>query len=93
MNMNLLKLVPVVSTFLSNWMKSKEHDNRIKHHDKTEEKIDVIENLIVRLERKLKDTRTELDELQRQILINRTINLILSIIIMIGMILIYTRMI
>ncbi len=93
MKLNFLKLVPVASAFLSNWMKNKEHDKSVKHHDKTDEKITVIENLIVRLERKIKETRTELDEIQRQILISRTINIILSIIIMVGMFLIYTKMI
>ncbi len=83
---SLLKFIPILTTFVSHFMKEKEHNSKIKNHNKTEEKITVIENLIVRLERKLKETREEIIDLRHQIMINRIINIILSLVVVAGIV-------
>ncbi|HPY97169.1 MAG TPA: hypothetical protein PL063_08140 [Candidatus Cloacimonadota bacterium] len=89
--MNLIKYIPLLSAFVKTWLKNKEHDKKIKDFDKTAEKLSVIENLIVRLEKKHKEINIELDNLHKQIMINRIINIALSVIIIIGTYLIYFK--
>ncbi len=91
MSFSFVKLIPFLTTIVGSWMKNKDHDTRIKKFDNTADKINTIENLIVRLERKLKETREDLSELHKQVLISRTINIVLSSIIIIGMFLMYYK--
>lgn len=86
MKIPFMKIVPLVSAFISHFLKEKEHNSKIKNHNRTEEKINTIENLIVRLERKLKETREEINELRHQIMINRIINIILSLVVVSGIV-------
>lgn len=91
MSFSIVKLIPFLTTVVGSWMKNKDHDNRIKKFDNTAEKINTIENLIVRLEKKLKETREDLRELQHQVILSRIINIVLSCVIIIGMFLIYYK--
>lgn len=77
--MSFLQYLPLVASFAKNWLKNKEHDKQIRDHDQTTEKLSTIENLIVRLEKKLKETDFEIDDLKRQVLLSRTINIILFV--------------
>ena len=89
MKIPLTKLIPILTAFLSNWMKNRKHNSEIKNFDKTEEKINIIENLIVRLERKIKESRDEISELKQQIMISRYINIGLGVLVLIGLFLNY----
>lgn len=91
MSFSFVKLIPFLTTLVGSWMKNKDHEHRIKKFDNTAEKINTIENLIVRLEKKLKETREDIRDLHHQIIISRIINIVLSSIILIGMFLIYYK--
>lgn len=81
MKLSLLKYLPLLATFGKNYIDVKKHDMKVKNFDKTKEKIETIEHLIVKLEKKLNECRNEIDNLNRQIMFSRSINLILSILI------------
>jgi len=81
MKLSFLKYLPLIATLSKSFFENKKHDFKVKTYDKTKEKIETIEHLIVKLEKKLSDCRNEIENLNRQIMFSRTINLILSILI------------
>ena len=81
MKLGMINLITLLMTFVKTFMVHAKHDYKIKTFDKTKEKIDTIEHLIVKLEKKINESRNELEALRQQIMFSRLINLILSILI------------
>ena len=79
--MFFLKLIPLITTLAKTFMMNTKHDYKIKTFDKTKEKINTIEHLIVKLEKKVNETRNEIDDLRQQILFSRLMNLVLFLVV------------
>jgi len=77
----MINLITLIMTFIRTFMLNAKHDYKIKTFDKTKEKINTIEHMIVKLEKKLGDCRNEIESLRQQIIFSRALNLILSILI------------
>ncbi|MCK9328410.1 MAG: hypothetical protein PHY08_02865 [Candidatus Cloacimonetes bacterium] len=81
MNLSFVKYLPLIAAVSKSFFETKKHDFKVKNYDQTKEKIDTIEHLIVKLETKINECRHEIENLNKQILFSKSINLILSIII------------
>ena len=81
MGLGLFKLIPLFTTFAKTFIVNAKHGYKIKNFDKTREKIDTIEHLIVKLDKKINDNTNEIENIRQQIMISRLINIILGILI------------
>jgi len=78
---SILKFLPFVYTFGKGFIDNAKHEHKIRHFDQTKEKINTIEHMITKLEKKISDCRNEIEEVRRQIIVSRAINLIMGILI------------
>lgn len=81
MNLSFIKYLPLIATFAKGFMNNAKQDYKVKNFDKTKEKIDTIEHMLVKVEKKIGECRNEIEDLRRQVMFSRTINLVLSILI------------
>ena len=81
MNFSLLKYLPIVYTCTKGFIDNKKHDYKIRNYDQTKEKINTIEHLLIKLEKKLSECRNEIEDLRRHIMVSRVINIVLAILI------------
>ena len=81
MKLGVTNIVSLLLSFVKTILMTARHDYKIKTFDKTKEKINTIEHLIVKLEKKIGECRNEIECLRQQILFSRVLNLILSILI------------
>ena len=80
MNFAIWKYIPFAFSVVKTIVAHTKHNYKIKKFDKTREKIDTIEHLIVKLEKKIGECRNEIEELRGQVTFSRTIIIILLII-------------
>ena len=81
MNLSYIKYVPLVVSCAKSLISHTKHDYKVKTYDKTKDKIDTIEHLLIKLEKKISDCRNEIDDLRHQVMVSKVINLILSMLI------------
>jgi Fe2+ transport system protein B len=75
------KYLPFIFSFIKSFITNTRHSKKIKNYDKTKEKLETIEHILVKLEKKIGDTRNELESLKREIMLSRLMNLVLFILI------------
>jgi hypothetical protein len=85
----ILKFVPFAFTIFKTFFLEKKHDYKVKHFNQTREKINTIENMIVKVEKKIRENRVEIEELRKQIILSRIINIMLFVIVILMLILMY----
>ena len=78
---SFVKYIPFAFSIFKTIFLQRKHDYKVKTFNKTREKIDIIENLLVKFEKKFRETRAEIEELKRQIMISRIINIILFVVV------------
>ena len=78
---SFLKFMPYLFSFSKSMVDDAKHKQKIKSFDKTREKIDTIEHLITKLEKKISDCRNEIEDLRRHIIISRIFNFVLAVVI------------
>jgi hypothetical protein len=82
---NLKKFLPsfmiLVFELLSHWKRDFSHNNNIKKQDKTAEQLGTIENLLVRLEKKIQHNRDLVDKLKNLLFLSTAVNLMLLLVI------------
>ena len=81
MNLSFFQYVPFIFSIFKTFVMHKKHDYKVEHFNKTNEKIDAMEHMLVKIEKKIRENRIEIEELRKQILFSRVINLILGILI------------
>jgi len=81
MNLSFFQYVPFVYSLVKSFISHKKHDYKVENFNKTNEKIDAMEHMLVKIEKKIRENRIEIEELRKQILFSRVINLILGILI------------
>jgi hypothetical protein len=81
MKFSLLKYIPFVWTFTRGVINNARHEYKIKKFDQTKEKIDTIEHVLIKIEKKLNESRNEIENLRREIMFSRILNLIMGIVI------------
>jgi len=80
MSFAFIKYIPLVATIAKGFINTK-HDLKVKTFDKTKEKIDTMEYVLIKLEKKINECRNEIEEVRRQLMFSRTINLVLGMLI------------
>ena len=85
MKFGIVKFIPILATLAKTILLSAKHDYKIKTFDKTKEKINTIEHLVVKLDKKVGECRNEIENLRQQILFSRYLNLILLVLILVLM--------
>ena len=78
---SILKYLPLIFTCFKGFIDNEKHHHKIRNYDQTKEKINTIEHLIIKLEKKLSECRNEIDDLRRHIMVSRVINIIFGILI------------
>ena len=78
---SILKYLPIIFTCFKGFVDTKKHDHKIRNYDQTKEKINTIEHLIIKMEKKLSEARNEIEDLRRHIMVSRVINIILGILV------------
>ena len=81
MKMNIVKYLPLFATFLKTIMVTAKHDHKVRSFDKTKAKIDTIEHMLVKLEKKVGECRNEIENLRQQIMFSRVVNMVLLVLI------------
>jgi len=79
--LSYLKFLPIISSLARTFMLNAKHDYKIKTFDKTKEKINTIEHMMVKLDKKISETRNEVDNLRQQIAFSNLINIVLFIVV------------
>jgi len=72
---------PFAFSLFKTFFLEKKHNYKVKTFNKTAEKINTIENMLVKAEKKINETRADIEELRRQIMFSRVITLVLGMII------------
>ncbi|MCL2062899.1 MAG: hypothetical protein FWG98_00810 [Candidatus Cloacimonetes bacterium] len=83
MKLSFIKYLPILSSLARTFMLNAKHDYKIRTFDKTKEKINTIEHLIVKLDKKIGECRNEIDNLRQQVIFSRNLNIILSVMIIV----------
>ena len=91
MTLGLIKYFPILATLARTFFINAKHDYKVKTFDKTKEKINTIEHMIVKLDKKVGECRNEIEYLKQQIMLSRLINIVLAIIIIALMIVLICR--
>jgi hypothetical protein len=73
--------IPFVFSLFKTLFLQKKHEYKIKSFNKTREKIDTMEHLMVKQEKKLREMSIEIEDMRKQIMISRLFNLILFIVV------------
>ena len=81
MNLSFFQYVPFVYSLVKSFINHKKHDYKVENFNKTNEKIDAMEHMLVKIEKKIRENRVEIEELRKQIMVSRVIYLIMGIII------------
>ena len=76
MGFSLLKYIPLISSIVNGFIIKTKHDIKVKSFDQTKEKIDTMEHLLIKLDKKMNDTRHEIEELRKQVICSRVLNII-----------------
>jgi hypothetical protein len=78
----LPSFITIVFELMEHWKRDSAHNSNIKKLDKTAEQLGTIENMLVRLEKKIQTNRETLDKLKLQLNISLAANLALLIVIL-----------
>ena len=81
MNLSFIKYIPLMATLAKGFISHAKHDYKVKHYDKTKDKIDTIEHLLIKIEKKLNDARNEIEDLRRQVMFSKVINIVMGVLI------------
>jgi hypothetical protein len=84
--MKLLQYLPFLFSVIKTFVMHKKHDYKVKTFNKSKEKIDSIENMMVKLEKKIREMRSEMEDLRKQIILSRIVNITLGATIIVLMI-------
>jgi len=76
MGLSLLKYIPLITSIVNGFIIKTKHDIKVKSFDQTKEKIDTMEHLLIKLDKKMNDTRHEIEELRKQVICSRVLNII-----------------
>jgi hypothetical protein len=80
------KFIPSFLTILfelvEHWRRDAVHNNNIKKLNKTAEQLGTIENMLVRLEKKIQNSRDLVDRLRMYLFFSMTVNFVLLIVIL-----------
>ena len=80
------KLVPALSTIITEVVQQRMRDMKqitnIKKHDKTEQSLQTIEHMLVRLENKISENRKTIEEFRIKFFLSGLLNLVLLVIIL-----------
>jgi len=77
----ILQYFPIAFTLFKTFFLNKKHDYKVKTFNKTAEKINTIENMLVKVEKKIGEARADIEELRRQLMFSRVITLIMGMLI------------
>ena len=83
MNLSFFQYVPFVYSLLKSFVLHKKHDYKVDNFNKTNDKIDAMEHMLVKIEKKIRENRVEIEELRKQVMLSRVINLIMGILIVV----------
>jgi len=81
MGFAFIKYIPLISTLANSFITRTKHDIKIKSFDQTKEKIDTMEHLIIKLDKKVSDCRHEIEDLRKQLICSRVISLVFGVVI------------
>ena len=81
MAFTIIKFLPLITTVVKGFISNAKQDYKIRTFDKTREKIDTIEHMMIKHEKKLNEMRNEIEDLRKKIVFAQLMNLILSILI------------
>ncbi len=79
----LPSFITIAFELMQHWKRDYAHNNNIKKLDKTTEKLGTIENMLLRLEKKIQANRNLINRLQQILFVSLGANLILLLIILI----------
>ena len=82
MGFRFWKYIPIIAACAKGLLHLK-HDFKVKTFDQTKEKIDTIEHMMIKLEKKINDCRNDIEDLRRQVVFSRLLNLIMGMLIVI----------
>jgi len=71
-----------LASMIMDKIRKAKHDGRVGKIDKTEEQIATIENMLVRLEKKIQENRTLIETVRLRIYIGLSINIVLLLLIL-----------
>jgi hypothetical protein len=84
--LNYKSLMPsfltVAFELMEHWKRDSAHNSNIKKLDKTTDKLGTIENMLVRLEKKIQTNREMVEKLKVMLLASVSVNLLLLILIL-----------
>ena len=80
MKLSIFQYLPFLFSVFKTFFLQSKHSYRVKNFNKTKEKIDTIEHMLVKVEKRIRETRSDIEELRKQVLFSRVINLILFMI-------------
>lgn len=71
-----------LASMIMDKIRKAKHDGRVGKIDKTEEQIATIENMLVRLEKKIQENRTLIETVRLRIYIGLSVNIVLLLLIL-----------
>ncbi len=72
----------IFSSFISPWIRDFNHNSKIKKFDKTAERVEVCENLLVKAEKKQNELRKMIEDLKTRLFISWGVQAILLLLIL-----------
>ena len=78
----LPSFITIAFELMEHWKRDTAHNSNIKKLDKTAEQLGTIENMLVRLEKKIQANREIVDKLRFQLQISMAANLVLLLVIL-----------
>jgi hypothetical protein len=78
----LPSFITIVFELLEHWKRDAAHNSNIRKLDKTADQLGTIENMLVRLEKKIQHNRDLVDRLKFMLFISMAANLLLLIVIL-----------
>jgi len=81
MKLRIDSLIFLIVSFVKGLLTTAKHSQKIKNYDKTKEKLDTIEHMVSKLEKRIADTRNEIESLRQQVMFSRLMNLVLFIVV------------
>jgi len=79
MGFAFLKYIPIISTLANSFITKTKHDIKIKAFNQTKEKIDTMEHLMIKIDKKVSDCRHDIEELRKQLICSRVVTLIFGV--------------
>ncbi len=93
-NMNNGSFIPsIISKLLfdgfQNWIRDYQHNRNIKKHDIVEEKLVLVENLQLKLDKRVKENKYKIDALRVLLIMSMVMNFVFFAVLLIFLILMY----